>query len=65
MDPMKKTKLVSSLDEVQSKEVVGYVQGQEFQIGPKNLDLHNSTSTTHKKVSYVRTQGTLICHIKL
>jgi predicted peptidase len=46
---MKKTKLVSSLDEVQSKEVVGHVQGQEFQIGPKNPNLHNSTFTTHKK----------------
>jgi hypothetical protein len=46
---MKKKKLVSSLNEVQSKEVVGYVQGQEFQVGPKNPNLHNSTSTTHKK----------------
>jgi hypothetical protein len=46
---MKKTKLFSSLNEVQSKEVVGYVQGQEFHTGPKNPNLHNSKSTTHKK----------------
>jgi hypothetical protein len=62
---MKKKKLVSSLDEVQSKEVVGYVQGQEFQINPKTLIYTIQNLQPIKKVSYVRTQGTLICHIKL